>query len=49
MEIDNAYKEIEHRSSTQFNPEVVNAFLEAKDYFISLMNINIGVEIEVIE
>lgn len=47
MEIDNAFREIERCSGAQFNPEVVDAFLKARDYFTSLMHRNMGIEMEV--
>ncbi|RJO62571.1 MAG: response regulator [Dehalococcoidia bacterium] len=43
MEIDHAFREIECCSGTQFNPDVVSAFLKAKASFIPLIKKDSGV------
>jgi response regulator RpfG family c-di-GMP phosphodiesterase len=40
MEANAAFDEIKRCQGTQFNPEVVNAFLKARDHFASLITVN---------
>ena len=49
MEPGTAFDEIKRCRGTQFNPEVVDAFLKARDYLTSLITRNVNAAMEIVK